>query len=229
MAVVAALFEPDSADRLAQPLDRAAHLAGRRRRHRAAASAPVRGRARWWRASLRARCRSGSAPGSICRSRKPSTSEPARPNSEDENEMPMPLERRGQALAQRVEHRAGVAADLQILDHAADRADRLDQAPEGAEQAEEDQQAGHVARDVARLVEPRGDRIEDAAHGVATRSTCGRRGSPRIAAIGASSTGGRSTARPGSARRKPLTQATSGNSRITWRNASSDADDQHAR
>ena len=42
--------------------------------------------------------------------------------------------------------------------------DRLDQAPEGAEQAEEHQQAGHVARDVARLVEPGGDRIEDAAH-----------------------------------------------------------------
>ena len=44
--------------------------------------------------------------------------------------------------------------------------------------------------------------------------------SPRIAAIGASSTGGRATARPGSARRKPLTQATSGNRRITCRNAS---------
>ena len=33
---------------------------------------------------------------------------------------------------------------------------------------------------------------------------------PRIAAIGASSTGGRSTARPGSARRKLLTQEISG-------------------
>src|SRR4051794_28811455 len=41
---------------------------------------------------------------------------------------------------------------------------------------------------------------------------------PRIAAIGASSTGGRSTARPGSARRKLLTQAISGRSRTTWRN-----------
>ena len=44
--------------------------------------------------------------------------------------------------------------------------------------------------------------------------------SPRIVAIGASSTGGRATARPGSARRKLFTQATSGNRRITCRNAS---------
>ena len=44
--------------------------------------------------------------------------------------------------------------------------------------------------------------------------------SRRIAAIGASSTGARSTARPGSARRKLLTQAISGNSRSTWRNES---------
>ena len=38
--------------------------------------------------------------------------------------------------------------------------------------------------------------------------------------MGASSTGGRSTARPGSASRKPLTQLTSGNSRMTCRKAS---------
>jgi hypothetical protein len=43
--------------------------------------------------------------------------------------------------------------------------------------------------------------------------------SPRIVAIGASSTGGRATARPGSAMRKPLTQLTSGNRRMTCRNA----------
>ena len=73
-------------------------------------------------------------------------------------------ERRGEALAQRVEHAAGIAAGLQPLDHAADRADGLDQAPEGAEQAEEHQKAGHVARDVARLVEAGGDRVENAAH-----------------------------------------------------------------
>jgi len=39
--------------------------------------------------------------------------------------------------------------------------------------------------------------------------------SRRIAAIGASSTGGRTTVMPGSARRNSLTQVTSGNSRIT--------------
>ena len=50
-------------------------------------------------------------------------------------------ERRGEAFAQRVEHGAGVAADLEVLDDVADRADGLDQAPERAEQAEEDQQA----------------------------------------------------------------------------------------
>src|SRR6516162_9901836 len=44
--------------------------------------------------------------------------------------------------------------------------------------------------------------------------------SPRRAAMGASGTGGRSTASPGSASRKPLTQLTSGNSRITCRKAS---------
>ena len=85
-------------------------------------------------------------------------------------------ERRGEALLQRVEDRAGVAADLEAVDHVADRADGLDQAPEGAEQAEEDQQAGHVARHVARLVEPGRDRIEDAAHHLRARSPCGRCG-----------------------------------------------------
>ncbi len=37
--------------------------------------------------------------------------------------------------------------------------------PEGAEQAEEDQKPGHVAQQVARLVEPGADRVENAAHG----------------------------------------------------------------
>src|SRR5438874_2030997 len=44
--------------------------------------------------------------------------------------------------------------------------------------------------------------------------------SPKIAAIGASSTGGRSTASPGSSRRNPLPQFPSGNSRSTCRKAS---------
>ena len=73
-------------------------------------------------------------------------------------------ERSGKALAQGFEHGAGIAARLQPLDDAADRTHRLDQAPEGAEQAEEHQQAGHVARNVARFVEPGGDRVENAAH-----------------------------------------------------------------
>ena len=42
---------------------------------------------------------------------------------------------------------------------------------------------------------------------------------PRIAAIGASSFGSRAETRAGSERRKPFTQETSGNSRITRANA----------
>jgi hypothetical protein len=74
--------------------------------------------------------------------------------------------RRGESPAQRFEQRAGIPARLQVLDDVADRAHGLDQAPEGSQQAEEDEQPGHVARDVARLVEPGGDRVEDAAHQV---------------------------------------------------------------
>ena len=78
----------------------------------------------------------------------------------------MPMPQSGAARPSRSESnmRAGVAAGFEALDHAADRAHGLDQAPEGAEQAEEHQQAGHVARDVARLVEAGGDRVENAAH-----------------------------------------------------------------
>ena len=56
----------------------------------------------------------------------------------------------------------------------ADRADRLDQAPERAEQAEKHQQAGHVAGNVARLVEPGGDRIRADAAWSAARCSCAR-------------------------------------------------------
>ena len=79
---------------------------------------------------------------------------------------PHAAERRREALLEGLEHRAGVAAHLEAFDHFADRADGLDQAPEGAEQAEEDQEAGHVARHVARLVETVRDRIHQAAHGL---------------------------------------------------------------
>ena len=76
-------------------------------------------------------------------------------------------ERRGQSPSfRRIEQGAGVAADLQSVDHLADRTDGLDQAPEGAEQAEKHQQARHVARDVAGLVEPGGDRIQQMPHGL---------------------------------------------------------------
>ena len=86
----------------------------------------------------------------------------------------------------------GVAADLQPLNDIADRADGFDQAPERAEQAEEDKQAGHVARDVARS-----RRGAIAIESVRLRMVCGEIAvrlprSPRIAAIGASSTGARS-------------------------------------
>ena len=60
----------------------------------------------------------------------------------------------------------GVAVDFQVVDDAADRADRLDEAPERAEQSEEDEQAGQVAGNVARLVEPRRQRVEEGAHGL---------------------------------------------------------------
>ena len=78
--------------------------------------------------------------------------------------MPMPRQRRGEAFPQRIEHGPGVAACLEALNDAADRTDGFDQAPERAEQAEENQQAGHVARDIARFVEAGRDRIENAAH-----------------------------------------------------------------
>ena len=44
----------------------------------------------------------------ICRSRKPRTSEPARPNSDDENEMPMPLS--GAARPSRSESNVALAS-----------------------------------------------------------------------------------------------------------------------
>ena len=80
--------------------------------------------------------------------------------------MPMPPSGAARPSCSVSNMRAGIAADLQALDHLADRADGLDQAPEGAEQAEEDQQAGHVARDVAGFVEPGRDRIQQMPHGL---------------------------------------------------------------
>src|SRR6185437_13767189 len=62
-------------------------------------------------------------------------------------------ERRGKALFQRIEQRTSVTADFESIDDIADRAHGLDQTPKGAEQAEEDQEPGHVAGNVASLVE----------------------------------------------------------------------------
>ena len=124
-------------------------------------------------------------------------------------------ERRGEAFLQRVEQRAGIAADLQSLDHLADRADGFDQAPERAEQAEKNQQAGHVARDVARLIEAGGDRIEQMPHGLLREDILPMRSPPRRRHRRQQERGSAPPQGPGSARRKLFTQATSGNSRST--------------
>ncbi len=72
--------------------------------------------------------------------------------------------RRRQPGLELVEHHHEIAlADREAVDHLADRADRLEQAPEGAEQAEEDQKADLVARDVAPLVEPGADAVQQIA------------------------------------------------------------------
>ena len=70
-----------------------------------------------------------------------------------------------QAALQVVEHGRGVGAGLHRIDHAADRMNGLEQTPEGAEQAEEDQQTDEIAVELATLVEPGADRIEDRARG----------------------------------------------------------------
>ncbi len=78
--------------------------------------------------------------------------------------MPMPLSGAASPSLSASNTAPASPPGLSVLITLADRSDGLDQAPEGAEQAEEDQQPGHVARHVARLVEAGGDRIENAAH-----------------------------------------------------------------
>ena len=87
-----------------------------------------------------------------------------------------------------------------VVDEALDGFNRPDQSPERAEQPE----AGYVARRVARLVEPSAEQSSKPCM-VCEEIDIRPARSPRIAAIGASKTGGRSTASPGSARRKLLT------------------------
>ena len=60
--------------------------------------------------------------------------------------------------------RLAIAADIELVDDAADRTDRLDEAPERAEQSKEDKEAGQIAGNVTRLVETGGQRIEKGAH-----------------------------------------------------------------
>ena len=76
------------------------------------------------------------------------------------------LQRRGEALLQLIEqHHALGAVGVERADGGADRSHGLKQAPEGAEQAEEHEQADEIARGLALLVEARGDRVEQRAHG----------------------------------------------------------------
>ncbi len=92
---------------------------------------------------------------------KPRISEPERPSSEDENAVPMPEAvpsgrfQRGQDVA------AAAGVRIKSLNNLADGTDRADQTPEGAEQAEEDQKADQVAGNIARLIEPCPDRVQD--------------------------------------------------------------------
>ncbi len=70
--------------------------------------------------------------------------------------------RRRQALLQRAQHVGRIAgAHAQRLNDRTDRADGSEKAPERSEEAEEDQQAGEVARRIARLIQTAGNRIED--------------------------------------------------------------------
>src|SRR5262249_57408096 len=87
-------------------------------------------------------------------------------------------ERRAEPFLEGIEHLRRVAAHLQALDHGAHRGDGLYQAPERAEQAEEDEEAGHVARDVARLVEAGGDREPDTAHWLPRHAPAAPAGAP---------------------------------------------------
>ena len=75
-----------------------------------------------------------------------------------------PFERRFETAFEVVEDADHVLiGDREVADNVAHRRHGLEQTPERAEQAQEDQQADHVAREVAGLVEPRADAVEQAA------------------------------------------------------------------
>ena len=119
IAVVAALLEPPSVD--APPAAARSRSASRRRWPAAIGAVPRarrRGRARWWRASLRARCRSGSAPGSSAgRGSRAPASRRGR-TARTRTRCPCRRAARRALRCSVIEHRAGVAADLEPLDHA---------------------------------------------------------------------------------------------------------------
>src|SRR4029077_7139459 len=72
--------------------------------------------------------------------------------------------RRREAALQILEKRAALAArGVHRADHAANRAHGLEQAPEGAEEAKEDEERGEIAQDLAALIKPRLEGIEQGA------------------------------------------------------------------
>ena len=74
-------------------------------------------------------------------------------------------DRRGEAGLERIEHARRVDPGFHAVDHPGDRMHRLQEAPESAEQAEKHQKADQIAAELAPLVEPGGDGIENRAGG----------------------------------------------------------------
>ena len=130
----------------------------------------------------------------------------------------MPDKRRFEAGLQLLEDGGRLGrGDIERADGIADRGHRLEQAPEGAEQAEEDQKADQIARDIARFVEPGGQRIEQRAHRQRATAPSGWAGRGTGLPSAPSNFGVWVSSRPGLAIRKPLTQLISGHSRQTMR------------
>ena len=95
-----------------------------------------------------------------CSSRKPRTSEPAMPKSEEEKDRPMPASGAARpALSSSKSTPASAPVRSERMTLPTER-DRFEQAPEGAEQAEEDQQAAEIAQHLAPVVEPDRDRFQ---------------------------------------------------------------------
>ena len=137
-------------------------------------------------------------------------------------------QRRGEAFLQRVEHRAGVAARLERLDHARRPSRRSRSGPRTC-RAGRGRSAARSCSATCRAPRRGGWRSNRGCRASSVDEIDMRpMRSPRSAAIGASSTGGRSTARPGSARRKPLTQRDLGKQPDHLPERQQDADHQNA-